>query len=145
MDIRRATMLDISYILALLIKMHEESEFELCKIEPEKICQTVSNAIENGVVFVSVQDGRITGTIGGIYSSDWWSDETFLGDLWFYVCKADRKSKSAISLIKKFIDKSSNFQLRLGHVYGGDMKRKDKFYERLGLLKAGTYYVTERK
>jgi hypothetical protein len=30
-------------------------------------------------------------------------------------------------------------------VYGGDMERKDKFYERLGLLKAGTYYVTEKK
>ena len=132
MNIRRATILDISYILALLIKMHEESEFELCEIEPEKICQTVSNAIENG-------------TIGGVYSSDWWSDEVFLGDLWFYVCKECRKSKAGISLIKSFINEGGKMQLRLGHVYGGDMKRKDKFYERLGLLKAGSYYVTEKK
>jgi|TARA_R110000751_G_scaffold20052_3_gene59188 hypothetical protein len=145
MNIRRATILDISYILALLIKMHEESEFELCEIKPEKMFQSVSNAIENGVVFISVQDGRITGTIGGVYSSDWWSDEVFLGDLWFYVCKECRKSKAGISLIKSFINEGGKMQLRLGHVYGGDMKRKDKFYERLGLLKAGSYYVTEKK
>lgn len=145
MNIRKATISDISYILALLIKMHKESEFELCEIEPEKICQTVSNAIENGIVFVSVQDSRITGTIGGVYASDWWSEEVYLGDLWFYVNKKNRNSKAAINLIKNFIDAGGDVQLRLGHVYGGDMKRKDKFYERLGLLKAGTYYVTERK
>jgi hypothetical protein len=145
MEIRRATILDISYILALLIRMHEEAEFELCEIKPKKLSETVINAVNNGVVLVSVENKKITGSIGGLYASDWWSEEIYLGDLWFYVYKEKRCTRAAIGLIKKFIETGNGMQLRLGHVYGGDMKRKDNFYERLGLLKAGTYYVTERK
>ena len=32
-------------------------------------------------------------------------------------------------------------KIRLGHIFSGDVNRKDKFYERLGLVKAGSIYV----
>ena len=35
-------------------------------------------------------------------------------------------------------------KLRMGHIYSGDLSRKDKFYERLGLIKAGSVYVEKK-
>ena len=32
-------------------------------------------------------------------------------------------------------------KIRLGHIFSGDLERKDKFYERLGMVKAGSTYV----
>jgi hypothetical protein len=31
--------------------------------------------------------------------------------------------------------------VRLGHVFSGDLDRKDKFFERLGMIKAGSVFV----
>jgi hypothetical protein len=145
MQIRKANEDDRADIISLLVQMHEDAEFKLSAINPEKLYNTVVHTVQKGVVFVAEKEEEIIGSIGGLYSSDWWSEEEFLGDLWFYVYKEKRATGAGLSLIKKFILSEPNIQVRLGHVYGGDMERKDKFYERLGLLKAGTYYVTEKK
>ena len=145
MEIRRATEEDKADVISILVQMHEDAEFELSAINPKKLHEIVIHTIKDGVVFVAVKDSEIIGSIGGLYSSDWWSDEKFLGDLWFYIYKEERNTRAGVGLIKKFIETGNGMQLRLGHVYGGDMKRKDNFYARLGLLKAGTYFVTERK
>jgi hypothetical protein len=145
MEIRRATEEDKVDVISILCQMHEDSEFELSAINPRKLHEIVIHTINDGVVYVAVKDSEIIGSIGGLYSSDWWSNEKFLGDLWFYVYKEERNTRAGTGLIKKFMEAGNGMQLRLGHVYGGDMERKDNFYERLGLLKAGTYYVTERK
>ena len=88
-------------------------------------------------------DNKIVGSIGGLESSDWWSDKKYLSDLWFFVYKQHRKSNIAVKLIKKFmqIGKKHNINTKLGHVYTGDSERKDKFYERLGLSKVGSLYM----
>ena len=39
------------------------------------------------------------------------------------------------------IGKKANMKMKLGHVYTGDGDRKDKFYERLGFVKAGSLYT----
>jgi hypothetical protein len=39
------------------------------------------------------------------------------------------------------IGKDANVKVKLGHVYSGDGERKDKFYERLGLVKVGSLYT----
>ena len=46
-------------------------------------------------------------------------------------------------LVKNFIKlaKEAKLTVRLGHVFSGDVERKDKFFERLGLIKAGSVYV----
>ena len=145
MKIRRATVFDFSFILALLAQMHKEAEFELSSIDPIKFSESVLSTINSGVVFVAEEDNRIIGSIGGIFSSDWWSSEIYLGDRWFYVYKKERKSRAAYMLVKEFIKaaKKSNMQLRLAHIFSGDIDRKDKFYDRLGLRKAGSHYVME--
>jgi GNAT superfamily N-acetyltransferase len=72
--------------------------------------------------------------------------EPLLADMWFYVSPLHRKSRAAFILIKSFIKiaKDANLKIRLGHIYSGDMVRKDKFYEKLGLVKAGSTYVENK-
>ena len=36
---------------------------------------------------------------------------------------------------------SAKLKIKLGHVFSGDIERKDKFFERLGLTKAGSLFV----
>ena len=144
MNIRRANLDDAFIILLLLKEMHEGTVISIPNIKLECLARKVDNVIKNGIVFVTYNnEGFITGSIGGIYASDWWSDEKHLSDLWFFVSKNYRKSRSAIMLVKYFINfaKSIKMSVRLGHVFSGDIERKDKFFERLGFKKAGSVYV----
>ena len=86
---------------------------------------------------------KIVGSIGGMAGSDWWSDEMHLSDMWFYVLPDSRNSSVAIKLVKSFIKigNEANMKIKLGHVYSGDFERKDKFFGRLGLVKAGSLYT----
>ena len=144
MNIRRANLDDAFIILLLLKEMHEGTVLKIPDIKLECLARKVDSVIKNGVVFVTYNNERmVTGSIGGIYANDWWSDEKYLSDLWFFVSKNYRKSRSALMLVKNFINhgKSVKMSLRLGHVFSGDIERKDKFFERLGFTKAGSLYV----
>ena len=63
--------------------------------------------------------------------------------MWYFVYKQHRNSNIAIKLIKSFMEigKNAKVKVKLGHVYSGDGDRKDKFYVRLGLVKAGSLYT----
>ena len=89
------------------------------------------------------EDKKLIGSIGGFAAEDWFSKEKLLGDLWFFVLEEYRKTKAGISLIKEFINvgKEAKLNIRLGHIYFGDIERKDNFYEKLGFVKAGCTYV----
>lgn len=144
MQIRRANILDISSILAMLYSMHNETELSVPEIVPEKLATKVNEAINRGVVLVALNDqNRLLGSIGGLVSSDWWSEEKFLADMWFYVYPMHRSSSAAIKLVKEFlkIGKDAKLKVRLGHIFSGDLDRKDKLFERLGLTKAGCVFV----
>ena len=144
MQIRRANILDISSILAMLYSMHNETELSVPEIVPEKLATKVNEAINRGVVLVALNDqNRLLGSIGGLVSSDWWSEEKFLAEMWFYVYPMHRSSSAAIKLVKEFlkIGKDAKLKVRLGHIFSGDLDRKDKLFERLGLTKAGCVFV----
>ena len=63
--------------------------------------------------------------------------------MFYFVYKEHRNSTIAVRLIKSFMEigRNANIKVKLGHVYSGDGDRKDKFYERLGLVKAGSLYT----
>lgn len=123
--------------------MHQESEFKIGEIDPRKLSQSVLSVINDGICFVAIDEDKFLGSIGGVYSSEWWTNEKTLGDIWFYVQEESRNTKAAIGLIKKFIEAGDGMNIKLGHIYNGDIARKDNFYERLGLVKAGSTYVKE--
>jgi GNAT superfamily N-acetyltransferase len=141
--IRKASVLDISAITYMLNTMHKETELNVSTINTFKLVNKINEIIHTGIVLVAIQDNKLVGSIGGTTSSDWWSEEKHLSDLWFYVYKDARKSGIAKNLITDFIKigKEAKVKIRLGHIFSGDVDRKDKFYERLGLVKAGSTYV----
>jgi len=144
MNIRRATIFDISALAMMLVDMHNQTELDTPKISSEKLINKISEAVHRGVVFVATTDENgIIGSIGGHVGSDWWSEEKFLADNWFYVNPENRKSRAGYLLIKEFMNvaKEAKIPLRLGHIFSGDLERKDKFYTKLGLIKAGIVYV----
>lgn len=143
MEIRKASVFDISALAAMLIEMHRNADFNLTEINSEKLISQINEALHKGVVLVAHKNNNIVGSIGGVIVSDWWSDEKYLSDLWFYVSPQSRKSLAAIKLAKNFIKeaKQAKVPVRLGHVFSGDIDRKDKFFKRLGLVKAGSLYM----
>lgn len=144
MQIRRANILDLSPLLAMLYSMHNETELQVPDIVPEKISVKVNEAINRGVVLVALnKENRLLGSIGGLVTSDWWSEEKFLADMWFYVYPQHRSSSAAIKLVKEFIKigQDAKLPVRLGHIFSGDLERKDKLFERLGMTKAGCVFV----
>ena len=144
MIIRRASALDMSAILSMLAEMHENTVLKVPPINSEKLVAKVNEVIHRGVVFVAVDDdNKLIGSVGGMVGQDWWSDEPFLADCWFYVTPEKRKNSAGIELIKNFIKSANDAKLpvRLGHIFSGDLERKDKFFEKLGLIKAGSAFV----
>ena len=141
--IRLATVEDLSEIYMMLNVMHSETIEGTSPIDSEKLTSAINNALHKGVVIVFDINGKIAGSIAGVETSDWWSSEKYLADMWFFVYKEHRRSNIAAKLIKSFmrIAKEAQFKIKLGHVYSGDGERKDKFYERLGLSKVGSLYT----
>ncbi len=123
--------------------MHKETEIKVPDINSYKLVNNVNRILHEGIVLVATEGGKLLGSIGGSTSTDWWSNEKYLADNWFYVYPESRKSEVAKNLITDFIKigKEANMKVRLGHIFSGDLDRKDKFYERLGLVKAGSTYV----
>ena len=141
--IRRATILDISALAIMLNTMHEETELQVPKIKTDKLINKINELIHSGLVFVSIKDNKIQGSIAGQICQDWWSEEKYVGDVWFYVFKEQRKSNVAKNLLQAYIKtaKDAKMKIRLGHLFSGDIDRKDNFFKRLGFVKAGSIFV----
>ena len=142
MIIRSANLLDTSALILMIMKMHTESKVDIPPLNVSKVSDAVTNAIKNGLVYVALEEENLIGSIGGIVSTDWFSEEKILGDLWFYVDDKHRSSNTAVRLIKQFISagKKAKIKIRLGHIYFGDIKRKYDFYNRLGFNLIGQIY-----
>jgi hypothetical protein len=141
--LRAATIEDLSELYAMLMVMHSGTVDGTSPINSEKIKTAINNVLHRGAAIVAEVDGKIVGSIGGMQTSDWWSDKLYLADLWFFVYKEHRKSRAALRLVKSFLEigQNTNIKVKLGHVYSGDIDRKDNFYERLGMAKVGSLYM----
>ncbi len=145
MKIRPATQLDASAILALLLVMHAEAPAGvLSPVQPDKALTRIVSAIGRGVALVAIgDDGRILGSIGGEAASDWYGEQTFLGDLWFFVHPEYRASRAAILLLRAFksAGEAAGLRVRVGDFNGHDVERKACFYERAGFTRVGSFFV----
>jgi len=102
--LRLATVEDISELYMMLQVMHSETIDGTSPIDSEKLTSAINNALHRGVVVVAEIDNKIVGSIGGMETSDWWSSEKYLADLFFFVYKEHRKSTIAVKLIKSFME-----------------------------------------
>lgn len=133
----------MSALALMLVEMHQKTQNKIPSINSEKLIGKINEVLHRGIILVAHEDNKIVGSIGGMAVCDWWSDEQHLSDLWFYVTPDARKSRAAHLLATDFINiaNEAKIPVRLGHVFSGDSDRKDKFFERLGLIKAGSLYV----
>ena len=143
MRIRKAEQTDVSELYNMLTDMHSQTVMPVSPMKKDKVMNMITLAITRGVVYVATEKNKILGSIGGMSTSDWWSTDEYLGDLWFYVFPEHRKSNIAIKLVKTFINygKEVKLKIKLGSVYSGDLRRKDNFFNRLGFVKAGSLYL----
>lgn len=144
MEIKRASPLDISALLAMLAEMHENTEMNVSPINSEKLISKVNELIHKGIIFIAIDEkNNLAGSIGGCIARDWWSDEPYLSDCWFYVSPKYRGSSASMKLAKRFVKagKENKLSVRLGHIFSGKIEKKDKFFERLGMKKAGSVFV----
>ena len=143
MRIRRAEQTDVPELYDMLTDMHSQTVVPVSPMKKDKVMNMIILAITRGVVYVATEKNKILGSIGGMSTSDWWSTDEYLGDLWFYVFPEHRKSSIAIKLVKTFINygKEVKLKIKLGSVYSGDLRRKDNFFNRLGFVKAGSLYL----
>ena len=145
MKIKRASPVDISSLYLMLYQMHSETTLQVAPINSRILINKITEAIYEGIVFITHDEKEITGSVGGMTGTDWWSDKPFLADLWFYVKREHRKSRASFMLMKEFlkIGKDSKLPIRAGHIFSGDLERKDSFYEHFGFKKAGSVYLME--
>ena len=143
MIIRRAVPEDVSEIHKMLIDMFNRIEVPASPLSERKVLDVIKSAMEKGIVIVAEVEGKIIGSLGGMTNSDWWSEQKHLSDIWFYVSPDKRNSRAAVKLVKCFIKigKEIKMKVKLGHYYSGDIERKDKFFDRLGFVKAGSLYT----
>tara|TARA_R100000742_G_C4271978_1_gene91040 strand:+ start:905 stop:1342 length:438 start_codon:yes stop_codon:yes gene_type:complete len=143
MEIRKADYSDVSDLYRMLTSMHSQTTLPVSPMRKEKVTDMIYSAIGRGVVYIATEKNKLLGSIGGMSTSDWWSTDEYLADLWFYVFPEHRKSSIAIKLVKNFINygKEVKLKIKLGNVYSGDIKRKDDFFNRLGFVKAGSLYM----
>ena len=140
MNIRQATLLDTSSLLVMLNTMHQEPEHKVDQVDWVKVSHTVVNCIGKGLVLIAETDkGEFAGSIGGDISTEWYSSAPLLGDYWYYVLPDHRVSPAAFQLMKHF-EKLTEMNVKVGHVLGEDIDRKDNLFEKLGFFKSGSLY-----
>ena len=140
MKIRHATLLDTSSLLVMLNTMHQEPEHELDQVDWVKVTHTVVECIgKNFVLIAETDEAQFAGSIGGAISTEWYSSTPLLGDYWYYVLPEHRASPAAFQLMKQY-EKLTELNVKVGHVMGEDIDRKDNMFEKLGFFKSGSLY-----
>lgn len=151
--IRRAVRTDVVAIYKLLKRMHAESEGILPGVDDQKAMVTILNLIELRWVFIATtEDGRkLVGSIAVANDTPWYSKETSLIDMWWYVAPEYRSSGAAAALADAVIQETeevryqNNMKLRIANFATGKehVRHMDVLLARIGFARVGGLYVYE--
>lgn len=143
-SVRRAEPRDAGAVVSLLLKMHAETAVPLSPPNEFKIHRAVIDTIEHGIALVAVDGRRLIGSIGGVAHADWWSTETRVFELWWYVRPEHRATTGAgLALYRGFKKAAGDIPVRMDlfNVGGGDPEKVNRMCVKLGLVRAGSVYV----
>ena len=141
--ITEATLNDIYPQYKLLREAKKGFGYPTKEHNAEKAIDQLSVCAEQGLNFLAKKDSAIVGCMVLCYDQLWFSDETFLVDLAYYVDKKYRKSSLAMRLLNtsKKRAKELGLPLHISVTYGTDVERKEKFFLRNGFEKIGGNYL----
>ena len=141
--ITEATLNDIYPQYKLLREAKKGFGYPTHEHNAEKAIDQLSISANQGLNFLAKKDGEIIGCMVLCYDQLWFSDETFLVDLAYYVDDNHRKSSVAVRLLDRGKKRARELGLPL-HIsvtYGTDVERKEKFFLRYGFEKIGGNYL----
>lgn len=104
--IRAATLDDVPALVAMGALMAAESpRYSRLRYSPAKVRALVEHVVSTGEGFmwVSVDDGQITGLMLAVATPHWCSDDLVVGELALYVTPQHRGSTSPLRLIRRFM------------------------------------------
>lgn len=91
----------------LMLQLHPEGG--LAPLNTKKLAHAVYNALAHGIVFVARNGkGEAVGTLAMAELTYWYSDETFLSDIWFYVLPKYRKGAVGRKLMQAVRKEADN-------------------------------------
>lgn len=142
-DITEATVNDIYPQYKLLTKAKKGFGYPTKDHNAEKAVDQLSLCASQGLNFIAKKDGKIVGCMVLCYDQLWFSNETFLVDIAYYVDDKYRKSSLATRLLNasKKRAKELGLPLHISVTYGTDVERKEKFFLRNGFEKIGGNYL----
>ena len=132
----------------------EEELMELCRglaaenamfpVSDDKVRAMLRRAFnkEGGFLGVIGLPGKIEGMIYMNLSTFWYSDVTYLEELFLYVAPQYRKSRNAIDLMRfsKWCSDQSSFTLVIGVISNKETEGKVRLYQRQFAKPAGNFF-----
>lgn len=149
MKIKIAKMPQLREIVDFLIgRFHASYADVLPPVEFGKVVLHIGKHINDGVVFVARDDdGALCGVIAGMVTEPWFSGAKHVSEGVFFVDQTARGTGVGADLLchLKHWAQEKGLPLMCGVTTGDDLERKDRFFERNGLVKIGGIYRTKGK
>jgi GNAT superfamily N-acetyltransferase len=144
---RPATADDLPELLALGRRFHAESVYHRLPFDEDRVARRIADYLESNVrcLFVATHEGRLVGMLGGFLDRYFFCDARLAYDAFFYVAPPHRNGRLAAALVERLRGwsvRAGARELCLGVSSGIADERVGRYYEHLGLHRAGALYRT---
>lgn len=144
-NITSAKLDDIPEIVALAYKSFKETGKDMPKPQFRKVIDTLTNCVIEGIIFVDKDSktGLIKGFIALTPYAVWWSEETIIETVLFYIQPEYRKGKTLLKLIKaaKQYSDTLGVPFRLEHFNMLDLDKKITTTKKLGFTEVSAGFL----
>jgi len=138
----RAIDKNIPELINLLCLMPDEANAIYPSYNKNIMAKHLKNVITQKLCLILIKDTKIVGSIGGIMSRFWWSENKILINSFLFILEEHRNFVNAKKLILGFnqIGEKHLVPVVMGTSDAKDMERKDMLFEKLGFKKLGSQY-----
>lgn len=146
MLVRPAGLDDVDTLVSLGQRMHAEGAYGFLPYDQAKVRRRVTGYVTERVdacLLVAEHAGTLTGMLGGYLEEYFFCDERVASDVFVYVDPPYRGTTAAVKLVDAFCAWAAAHGARevcLGISSGVRTPQVEKFYEKLGFVRAGSIY-----
>lgn len=142
-----AKLSDIPRIVALGREMHAESSYRDQAFDGAKVGRLLAGLIQGaGVVFVARRGDNIIGGLAGGVTQNWFNDDLIGFEYGLFVSQQHRGIIAARALVTAFHSwcwMRGAVRIRMGITTGVHAESTAKFYRKLGMHDAGSFFDME--
>jgi len=133
---------NIPELIKLLCLMPDEADTIYPPYNKNIMVKYLKNVITQELCLILIKDTKIVGTIGGVLSRFWWSENKILINSFLFILQEHRNYVNAKKLITSFnkIGEKHLVPVIMGTSDAKDMERKDMLFNKLGFRKLGGQY-----